>query len=352
VLVAAARLKPRGVRLLDGDDRRFVRLDGSDYLQYERAPHFNPDEGQVRMVVRLTAPGAGRTLFHVATGGGLNAGSSMLLAFADDGGLTFEVQSQMWHPVRVRPAGEKAPLADGAWHELVMRWGGLNKEEGKPFIELAVDGRAARQDDPAEFREVKSNAQGLAPRASGRTFRIRPNTCLAFGARVQTGSGTACDVAEIEVRCPGRRPLVERFEAGLTQERGSGPLAWAFTPVEVLRCGGAAAVLKAGARRMRLLGAWPATLGFEHRVEPVAQSGFAAGSLKRFGKDVARRSSVIIASAGDTPVLVVAFAGGGARAAVHQKGGGFRLRVGRRDWRFKVHTGGRILSPLQGRRKV
>ena len=245
-----------------------------------------------------------------------------------------------------------ASLADGAWHELVMRWGGLNVAQGAPFIELAVDGRAARQDDPAEFREVKSNAQGLAPRALGRTFRIRPNTCLAFGARVQTGSGAACDVAEIDVQCPGRRPLVERFEAGLTQERGSGPLAWAFTPVGVVRCRGAAAVLKAGARRMRLLGASPATLGFEHRVEPVAQAGFAAGSLKRLGKDAARRSSVLVASAGDAPVLAVVLAGAGARPAVVEEGGGFRLRVGGRDWRFKVHTGGRILSPRQGGRKV
>lgn len=349
ILLVAARIKPRQVKLLEENGWRFVRLEGADYLQYVRRPWFLPDEGSLRMTVRFPAEGPRRTLFHAATAGGLCAGNSFLLGFRENGDLFFELQSQMWHTVSVTLPGDRYVVKPGAWHEIAIRWGGLNDPAAKPFIELGLNGRVERQDDPAVFGELKSNAQGLTPHAQPRTFYCRPNTCLAFGARVQiVESSTPVDIARIELCCPGCPPLEETWVEGLAREEaGSGPLAWCFTPAQAARLTRRGAEWKAGSVRVALFPLWPKGLRLTKDHAPYAPLSLAAGSLKRFRKEEEKASTRIWVSVGDELVVILGLREARQKITVSQTAAGLTLVAGRKRYGFAVRPEGpEILSGI------
>ena len=78
ILVTALRRRRRGVRVMRKGGERFVRLNGRDYLQYERAPYFNPRAGELRMRFRLNGESkkeGPEVLFNTGIGVGRVMGS-------------------------------------------------------------------------------------------------------------------------------------------------------------------------------------------------------------------------------------------------------------------------------------
>ena len=94
--------------------------------------------------------------------------------------------------------------------------------------------RSKRIDDPDAFGEVGRDSQGLASRQEPRTFYVWPHSTLAFGGAVQTpGVSADCDIALIDLRCPGRRRLTVDPARGLGPEMGGGELAYKLNPVDL-----------------------------------------------------------------------------------------------------------------------
>ena len=151
--------------------------------------------------------------------------NTFALGFFGGEGLVFAVQSQRYHTAEVRIPPRQASLIPGTWHEIAATWGEFNDPQGQPFIELEVDGCRRRCDDPALFGELGRDSQNLRSRTSPRTFIVRPNTALGFGSAVQMpGTGVACDLARIELQCPGRTPLKVDFSDHMGEESGAGSL--------------------------------------------------------------------------------------------------------------------------------
>ena len=347
VLLAALRRRPRGVAPVQRGGEAFVRLDGRDYLQYPREPYFNPDGGSLRLRLRLREdldPQRPQILFSMGMGSG-ESGQPNVFTLGSFGGegLAFAVRSQRGHQVEARIPPEMATLKKGKWHEVAAVWGGFNDPKGRPFIEVELDGSRQRFDDAASFGEVGVDVQQLHARTTPRTFYIRPNTLLALGAAMQLpGTGVQCDIARVELQCPGREELVVDFADGLGPETGSGKLAWKLNPVDLRKLGPARMRLGAGRQVVEVLSVFPDTARFESEVVPFAPSGLAAGSLKRLTPGIDEPATRVLATTADE-VLVLAFAPGRARARVVRQAGGFALTIGKSRYRFAVNPSGRSI---------
>ena len=215
VLLVALRRRMRNVRKV-ADGSSLVRLRGGDVLQYEAERWFRANGGRLRIRFRLrgqgrvsgsgNAVGSGdeigpRVLFNAGNGVGGHFGSGVntFALFVDtDGRLCFSVQSQNSNLVTVHAPGTAGV---GTWHEAQIAWDGFNRRGANPWMEIALDGKSNRLDDPAVFGELGRDSQGLASRKEPRTFYARPNTALAFGGSIQTPGVTAdCDLSLIDLR--------------------------------------------------------------------------------------------------------------------------------------------------------
>ena len=350
VLLVALRRRPRGVRMAAQQGVAFARLDGRDYLQYPRQPHFNADAGALRLRVRWRReidPRRPQVLFHTGAGLGGSLGArvnSFALGHFDGEGLVFAVQSQRSHQVEVRIPPAKAALKPGVWHEVAVAWGGFNDPHGRPFIELELDGLRQRCDDGARFGEMGLDSQQLESRSTPRPFYIHPNTLLGFGAAVLLpGTGTCCDLAKIELQCPGRQPLEVDFSAGPGAESGSGEMAFKLNPADLRTLGNKRARLGAGPRVVELLAVYPQEVAFRSEMVPFAPSGLAAGSLRQLGGRSEEAAAQVLASAGQGDALVLALAPAAARVRVERRCGGFSVRTRERRWNFAFNSQGRAL---------
>jgi len=350
VLLVAVRRRRRGYRLAREAGSTCARLNGRDYLQYPRQEHFSPRAGEVRMRVRLrrdVEPQRPQILWGTGMGVPGSMGTQVntfALGFFGGEGLAFAVQSQRYHTAEVRIPPQQASLSPGAWHDVTARWGGLNDPKGRPFIELEVDGCRRRCDDPGLFGELGRNSQNLASRTTPRTFIVHPNTALGFGSAVQMpGTGVACDLARIDLRCPGRTPLEVDFSDGAGGESGSGSLVWKLNPVDLRKVYRRKARLGAGSRALDMLIASPGAAQLELEDVPFAPSGLAAGSLKRLNGTKDGPSTRVLATAGSSDHLVLAFAPANARAGLHHQETGFVLEAGDRRCVFEVCTSGRAV---------
>lgn len=349
VLLVALRRRLRGVELVQEEDSGFVRLDGQEYLQYPREPHFSPRAGRLHLRVRLRRepePQRGQVLFHTGMGIGGVTGpqvDNFGLGFFGGEGLVFAVQSQRGHQVQARVLPGEAAMAPGRWHEIGVEWGGLNTPGGQPFIAVELDGVRRVQTGSEAFGEVGRDAQGLS-RTRPRTFFVKSNTVLGLGGGVQMpGTGTECDLGYLLLECAGRRPLRVDFAQGLGAETGSGDLEWKLNPADLRGLSPGRARLGAGARVLEALAVYPQELALAEEVVPFAPSGLAAGSLKRFApaaEDPARR---VLARAGSAQVLVLAFVPAQERAVVLHQEGGFTLQVGKTRHAFGVRARGRAV---------
>ena len=347
VLVAALRRRARGLRRIEEAGRCLIRLSGGDALQYDAGPWFRPDGGRLRLRLRLRGRRTGsRVLFNTGHGAGGLGGTGVntfALVVEEDGRLRFTVQSQRNHEVTVAAPGR---VETGAWHEAEIGWGGFNRRAGRPWMQVSLDGRSRRQDEPATFGEMGRDSQGLASRQEPRTFYVRPHTSLSFGGALQTpGVSGACDLALVDLSCPGRRRLTVDPALGAGPETGSGELACKLNPVELRGVSRSRARVGAGPRVVEVFAAFGEGLQLRTEEVPFAPSGLAAGSLVSFHPDAAEASTRVVAGTEDD-VLVLAFCSRSAKARVFQEGDGFRLRAGGRELAFDVSPqGGAILHP-------
>ena len=235
----------------------------------------------------------------------------------------------------------------GVWHEVEIGWGGFNRRTSRPWMEIAVDGEARRIDEPATFGEVGRDSQGLDSRQEPRTFYVWPHSTLAFGGAVQTpGVSADCDIALIDLRCPGRRRLTVDSVSGWGPETGGGELAYKLNPVDLRGLSKSRARLGAGRRVVEVMTVFGKGLQLRTEEVPFAPSGLAAGSLVSFLPDAAEASTRLVAGT-DDDVLVLAFCSRSAKARVAQEGDRFRLRAGDRELSFDVsRRGGAILRPF------
>lgn len=351
ILVTALRRRRRGVRVMRNGWERFVRLNGRDYLQYEREPYFNPRAGELRMRFRLNGEigkEGPKILFNTGIGVGRVMGSRVnnySLAIMDGSALTFVVQSQRNTSVEVVSSVKIEP---DRWHEAVIRWGGFNRPGDDPFIEIEVDGCRNRCDDRAIFGELGLDSQNLQSRAEPRTFYIKSNTVLAFGGAVQMpGTGVKCDFDMVDLKCPGRRRLLLDFETDLGPETGSGALGWKLNPVDLRRVWAAKqARFGAGERLINALLLYGEGACFETEEVPFAPSGLAAGSLVSFAPGTQDANTrVRLSTRGD--ILVFAFVEHQANARVVQDGNGFEIGVGKEQYEFDVNIKGEEILTLR-----
>ena len=220
-------------------------------------------------------------------------------------------------------------------------------------MEIALDGKSSRLDDPAVFGEMGRDAQGLASRKEPRTFYVRPNTALAFGGSIQTPGVTAdCDLSLIDLQCPGRRRLVvdpaTRMDPStrMGPETGSGELAYKLNPVNLRGLAGDRARFGAGSHEVEVVSVFGKGLQWRTEEVPYAPSGLAAGSLVSFLPNATDASTRLVAGT-DDDVMVFAFCNSSAKAQVRREDGGFALNVGGREYVFGVSRGsGGILRPI------
>jgi len=350
ILLVALKRKKRSVRLVQGKDGWFARLNGEDCLQYPREPYLNPRAGRIRMRVRLREepdPGRPQILFNTGIGVaglmGTQVNNFSLGLF--DGGLTFAVQSQRFAKVGVTIPSDEAAVAPGQWHDISASWGGFNDPHGKPFIEVSLDKCHRRCADPGRFGELGRDTQHLQSRATPRTFYIDPNTLLAFGGAIQMpGTSAKCDVAGIELSSPGRKPLLMDFSDGMGEETGSGPVAWKFNPVELRDLEPSRARLGAGPQVMELVPIYPARVSFKRERVPYAPTGLAAGSLTRIPPEAPGPSSRLLVSAPDESMLVLAFKPRNARLRIARTPKGFCLKTPLAHLKFEIHPNGLRLA--------
>ena len=338
--LVAVRRKPRGIRLKKEKGAPFVRLNGRDYLQYPREPHFNPDAGQLRIRFRLKhAPQVPHILFNTGIGVGRMMGTrvnTFSLGFLEPGKLSFCVNSQRNTSVAVSVPADR--IQAGTWCEVIARWGGFNRPGHRPFIELEINGQKMRCDDPALFGELGLDSQKLQSRTTPRTFYIKSNTVLAFGGAVQMpGTCTPCDISEIALACPARDPLHLDFSKTLGPETGSGALSFKLNPVALQDFQKTRVQLGAGQRHIEVLCAFDGQ--FMQETVPFAPAGLAAGSLKSFIPNAQADAARIIASTLDE-VLVLAFAEKRTGAKIVSDDRGFTLQLGSEQHRFDVQKQG------------
>ena len=344
VLLVALRRRPRGVRVIK-DGSPLIRLRGGDALQYEAKPWFRANDGRLRLRFRLRGQASGpQVLFNTGNGVGGHRGTGVntFALVVDTGGqLHFSVQSQNSNLVSVHAPGT---VQEGAWHDVQIAWGGFNRRGGKPWMEIALDGRSSRLDDPAVFGEMERDTQGLASRKEPRTFYVRPNTALAFGGSVQTpGVSADCDLALIDLQCPGRRRLIVDPAIGLGPETGGGELACKLNPVELRGLEGDRAQLSTGSRAVEVISVLGRGLQFRKEEVPYAPSGLAAGSLVSFLPNATEASTRLVAGT-DGNVMVLAFCSSSAKARITREDDRFRLSAGGREYSFEVsRRGGAIL---------
>ncbi len=348
ILVTALRRRRRGVKLMRRRGEGFARLNGRDDLQYDRGLYFNPRAGELKMRFRLNGerredgPGV---LFNTGIGVGRVMGNRVnnySLAIMEGNALTFVVQSQRNTSVEVTSPVKIEP---GRWHDAAIRWGGFNRRGDRPFIEIEVDGRRNRFDDPAVFGELGVDSQNLESRAEPRTFYIKSNTVLAFGGAVQMpGTGLKCDLGMLDLKCPGRRRLTVDFETDMGPETGSAAMGWKLNPVDLRDVRSGLAQFGAGTRTVDVLPLFGEDAHFEQEEVPFAPAGLAAGSLKSFvpgGRDASTR--VLLSTPGD--VLVFAFLDHSLDAHVTARANGFEIRAANDRYAFDVNrTGGDILA--------
>ena len=352
VLLVAVRRRPRGVRVVKtGVPHIQLRL--GDVLQYEAERWFRANGGQLRIRFRLrgraSGPGnasAAQVLFNAGNGVGGHLGTGVntfALVVDTDGRLSFNVQSQNSNLVTVQAPGN---VEAGVWHDAQIAWNGFNRRGGKPWMEIALDGRSNRLDDPAVFGEMGRDTQGLASRKEPRTFYTRPNTALAFGGSIQTpGLSADCDLALIDLRCPGRRRLNVDPAAGLGPETGSGELAYKLNPVDLRGVNGDGARLGAGSSEVEVVSVFGRGTEFRKEKVPYAPSGLAAGSLVSFLPDATEASTRLVAGT-DGDVMVLAICGHSSKARINCEDDRFRLSSGGREFSFEVsRRGGGILRP-------
>ncbi len=355
VLLVALRRRPRGVRVVgDGlmkDGSPLIRVHGGDALQYDAKRWFRANGGRLRLRFRLRGQADDpRVLFNAGNGVGGHLGTGVntfALVVDTDERLRFSVQSHNYNLVTIQAPGS---VKVGTWHDVQISWSGFNRRGGKPWMEIAVDGKSSRLDDPAVFGEMGRDAQGLASRKEPRTFYVRPNTALAFGGSIQTpGVSADCDLSLIDLRCPGRRRLVVDpatgmdTATGLGPETGSGELAYKLNPVDLRGLEGDRARLGTGSRVVEVISVFGKGLQFRQEEVPYAPSGLAAGSLVSFLPDATEASTRLVAGT-DDEVLVLAFCGRSAKARISREDDGFRLSVGKRAYSFEVsRRGGAIL---------
>jgi len=345
ILLVALRRRPRGVRVIK-DVSPLIRVSGGDAMQYDAKPWFNANDGRLRLRFRLRGSASGpRVLFNAGNGvgGHLGTGVNTFALVADtDGKLRFNVQSQNNNLVSVLAPGT---VEVGAWHDVQIAWGGFNRRGGKPSMEIALDDKSSRLDDPAVFGEMGLDTQGLVSRKEPRTFYVRPNTALAFGGSIQTpGVSADCDIALIDLQCTSRRRLFVDPADGLGPETGSGELSYKLNPVDLHGLEGDRARLGAGSRAVvEVISAFGK--GIQWRTEEVsyAPSGLAAGSLVSFLPDATEASTRLVAGT-DDEVMVLAFCGNSAKARITPEEDRFRLSAGGREYSYEVsRRGGGIL---------
>lgn len=347
VLLVALRRRPRGVRVME-DGRPLIRVRGGDVLQYEAERWFRANGGRLRLHFRLRGRASGpRVLFNTGNGVGGHAGTGVntfALYVDTDGRLRFSVQSHNYNLVTVHAPGT---VDVGSWHDARIAWGGFNRRGGKPWMEIALDDRSSRMDDPAVFGEMGRDAQGLASRKEPRTFYVRPNTALAFGGSVQTpGVSRDCDLSLIDLQCPGRRRLAVDPASGLGPETGDGELVYKLNPVDLRGLEDDRARLGAGSREVEVVSVFGKGLQWRTEEVPYAPSGLAAGSLVSFLPNATDASTRLVAGT-DDDLLVIAICGGSAKARISKGDDWFRLRVGGREYGFEVSRGrGAILRPI------
>ncbi len=339
VLLVALRRRPRGVRVVK-EGAPHIRLRRGDALQYEAERWFRANGGYLRIRFRLRGrANSPRVLFNAGNGvgGHFGTGVNTFALFVDtDGRLCFSVQSQNSNLVTVYAPGT---VGVGAWHEAQIAWDGFNRRRAKPWMEIALDGKSNRLDDPAVFGEMGRDSQGLASRKEPRTFYARPNTALAFGGSIQTPGVTAdCDLSLIDLRCPGRRRLTVDPAVGLGPETGGGELAYKLNPVDLLGLEGDRARLGAGSREVELISVFGSGLTMRKEEVPYAPPGLAAGSLVSFLPDATEPSTRLVAGAA-ADVLVLAFCERTSKARVTRKDDRFRLSAGGRAYSFEVSQG-------------
>ncbi|MDA0748567.1 MAG: hypothetical protein O2954_18765 [bacterium] len=353
-VLAVARRRSRGVRRMTEGGKAFVRLDGRDSLQYERQPFFNPRAGELRMRFRLNAEIDGerpQVLFNTGIGVGRLMGTrvnTFSLGFWEKEKLTFCVHSQRNTSVSVSVPTGKVQV--GKWHDVVARWGGFNRAGDQPFIEVGLDGKVERFDDQAVFGELGVDSQRLESRKEPRTFYIKSITELAFGGAVQMpNTGTACDLAEIELKCPGKKRLSVDFAQDLGPETGGGTLGWKLNPTDLKEVKAGRAVLVAGKRALEVLPVCGEGVRFEQEEVPFAPSGLAAGSLKSFITG-ARDDSVRVRVSTDVgEMLALVFVEKRAKAKAKAVRGekGFELQLGKVRYGFDVKVKGKAILDLR-----
>ncbi|MXY47751.1 MAG: hypothetical protein F4Y38_00485 [Gemmatimonadetes bacterium] len=359
VLLVALRRRPRGVRVV-ADGSSLIRLRGGDVLQYEAERWFRANGGRLRIRFRLRGRASAhenasglenasgpRVLFNAGNGVGGHFGTGVntfALVVDTDGRLCFSVQSQNSNLVTVHAPGTAGV---GTWHEAQIAWDGFNRRGANPWMEIALDGKSNRLDDPAVFGELGRDSQGLASRKEPRTFYARPNTALAFGGSIQTPGVTAdCDLSLIDLRCPGRRRLTVDPAVGLGPETGGGELSYKLNPVELLGLEGDRARLGAGSREVELISVLGSGLTIRKEEVPYAPPGLAAGSLVSFLPDATEPSTRLVAGT-DGDILVLAFSDSSSKARISQVDDRFRLSAGGRAYAFEVSRGrGGILRPI------
>ena len=349
VLLVAVRRRPRGLQFVKGGSP-LIRLRGGDVLQYEAKPWFRANEGCLRLRFRLRGRVNGpRVLFNAGNGVGGHRGTGVntFALFVDtDGRLQFSLQSQNSNLVTVQAPG----MVDiGNWHVVQIAWGGFNRRGDRPWMEIALDGKWCRLDDPAVFGEMGRDTQGLASRKEPRTFYVRPNTALAFGGSVQTpGVSADCDLSMIDLQCQGRRRLTVDPANGIGPETGSGELAYKLNPVDLRSLKGDRARLGAGSRVVEVISVFGKGLQWRTENVPYAPSGLAAGSLVSFLPNATEASTRLVAGT-DDDVLVLALCSGSAKARISREDERFRLSAGDRAYAFEVSRGGgAILRPCLG----
>ena len=340
ILVTALRRRRRGVKLTRRRSGVFARLNGRDCLQYERGLFFNPRAGELKMRFRLNGePGEDGpgVLFNTGIGVGRVMGSRVnnySLAIMEGNALTFVVQSQRNTSVEVTLP---VKIETGKWHDAAIRWGGFNRRGDSPFIEVEVDGSRNRFDDPAVFGELGVDSQNLESRDEPRTFYIKSNTVLAFGGAVQMpGTGLKCDLAMLDLKCPGRRRLKVDFETDMGPETGSAAFGWKLNPVDLRGVRSDLAHFGAGERTVDVMPLFGEGACFEPEEVPFAPAGLAAGSLKSFvpgGRDPSTR--VLLSTSGD--VLVFAFLDHSMNAQVTADENGFVIGAGNDRYAFDVN---------------
>ena len=347
VLLVALRRRQRGAQIVKGGSA-LIRLRYGDVLQYEAKPWFRANGGRLRLRFRLRGRASGsRVLFNVGNGVGGHRGTGVntfALVVDADGQLHFSVQSQNSNLVTVHAPGT---VEIGTWHDVQIAWDGFNRRGGKPWMEIVLDGKSSRLDDPAVFGEMGRDTQGLASRKEPRTFYVRPNTTLAFGGSVQTpGVSADCDLSLIDLQCQGRRRLTVDPANGIGPETGGGELAYKLNPVDLRGLEGDCARLGAGSRVVEVISVFGKGLQWRTEEVPYAPSGLAAGSLVSFLPDATEASTRLVAGT-DDDVLVFAFCNSSAKARVKSEGDRFRLFAGGRAYAFEVSRGrGAILRPI------